>query len=70
MYVGQFGVVHKADLQKDRGSVPVAVKTTKKYKEPQEIENFIREQAVMAKMIHPNVVRLYGLVERGAFIQH
>ena len=45
----------------------MAVKTIKKYTEPQEVENFLKEQAVMAEMVHPNVVRLHGLIERGKF---
>ena len=61
-------MVYKAKLKRDYGNISVAVKTIKKYSEPQEVENFLREQAVMADMVHPNVVRLYGLVERGTYL--
>ena len=37
----------------------------KKCTEPEEINNFLKEQAVMTEMVHPNVVRLYGLIEQG-----
>lgn len=63
---GQFGVVYKANFIKTTGRVPVAVKSIKQYEEPQEIRNFLKEQAVMAEMVHPNVVKLYGLIQRGA----
>jgi serine/threonine protein kinase len=68
-FVGQFGRVYKADFVKDTGSVPVAVKSIKVYTESQK-RNFLREQAVMAEMVHPNVVRLYGLIERGMLCNH
>lgn len=50
---------------KSTGSVPVAVKSIKQYEEPQERRNFFKEQAAMREMAHPNVVRLYGFIERG-----
>ena len=64
---GNFGDVYKADYIPEGSSlenaIPVAVKTTKPGCSDSEKEEFLKEMAVMSKMIHhPNIVRLYGVV--------
>ena len=43
-------------------SVMVAVKTTKKDSTDKENAELLREMAVMSYMVHPNIVKLYGVV--------
>ena len=43
----------------------VAVKTTKAASSEKDKDNFMREMRIMSHMMHPNIVRLYGLVEDG-----
>ena len=45
--------------------VQVAIKTIKKYDSSKEMENLLKEMNVMAKLLHPNIVRLFGLVQQG-----
>ena len=62
---GQFSEVFKGVLQQ-RGaeSMPVAVKMTKKT-----ISDYLQqEMAIMSQMMHPNIVRLYGIVNEGMFV--
>lgn len=59
---GQFGKVYRARLSRGTASIDVAVKTIKRYESKKERT---REQAVMSQLAHPNVVRLYGLVQQG-----
>ena len=40
------------------------MKTVKVYSE-REMKNFKREMAIMSKMMHPNVVQLFGFVQEG-----
>ena len=63
---GQFGKVFKAVLNK-RGVEPiqVAVKTAKKSSSVKEKEEFEREMKIMSQMMHPNIVRFYGVVQEG-----
>ena len=44
----------------------VAVKGIK-HETEKEKNDFIREMSIMSKILHPNIVRLYGLVLRGLF---
>lgn len=62
---GQFGKVYRAKLHRGNMHLDVAVKTIKSYESEHERTAFLREQAIMAQMAHPNVVRLYGLVKQG-----
>ena len=63
--------MYKAKLHKGSGiSVAVAVKTIKKFKSEKETDDFLREMTVMSQMIHPNVVRLHGLVQQGIIIMY
>lgn len=43
----------------------MAIKTIKHYESETERENFLKEMNVMSKLMHPNIVRLFGLVEQG-----
>ena len=62
--IGQFGKVYKATLM--LGSrVTVAVKTIRRYTSEKERQDFMREMAIMAQMMHPNIIQLYGLVNEG-----
>lgn len=57
--------MYKALLQQGMEPVPVAVKTTKKTSSELEMASFMREMTIMSGMMHPNIVRLYGLVHDG-----
>lgn len=50
-----------------RGSEPisVAVKTAKKSTTAEEKGEFLREMNIMSKMVHPNIVQLYGVIRDG-----
>lgn len=63
---GQFGKIFKGVYKRTGGEgLPVAIKTIKKYESEKEIDSFQKEMAVMSKLIHPNIVRLFGLVKQG-----
>ena len=67
MSIGQYGKVFKGLFKKDKGvGHPVAVKTIKKYESQKEKDNFLKEMNIMSKLIHPNIVRLFGLVKQGS----
>ena len=60
--LGQFGAVYKATFRTSYGeSVPVAIKTIK-HETDADKEAFLKEMKVMSRMLHPNIVRLFGLV--------
>ena len=66
MSIGQYGKVFKGLFKKDEGlGHPVAVKTIKEYESQKEKDNFLKEMNIMSKLIHPNIVRLFGLVKQG-----
>lgn len=50
-----------------RGSEPisVAVKTAKKSTTEKDKVEFLREMNIMSKMVHPNIVQLYGIIREG-----
>ena len=60
---GQFGKVFKGIYR--RFGIQVAIKTSKQYESEQEKSSFQREMMMMSKLIHPNIVKLFGLVEEG-----
>ena len=62
---GQFGKVYKANLKRDVKEIKVAVKTIQRYTSEKETQDFMHEMSIMADMMHPNIIRLYGLVSKG-----
>lgn len=59
-HAGNFGKVYKALMRKKQHNVPVAVKVVYSVS-----PNFQKEITVMTEIIHPNIVRLYGLMNEG-----
>ena len=52
----------------DSRGMEVAIKTIKAN---QATDDFIKEMKVMSRLIHPNIVRFYGLIHRqGTYINH
>lgn len=67
-HIGEYGTVYKGTFKRggDKGTgIQIAIKTIKKYESSKEMENFLKEMNVMAKLLHPNIVRLFGLVQQG-----
>lgn len=64
---GQNGKVYKGLLRyhKSRAEVEVAIKTIKMCDSENEREDFLREMNVMSKLLHPNIVRFFGLTKQG-----
>ena len=66
MCTGHFGEVFKGTYRKGTGKcVTVAVKTIKKYQSEKETSDFLREMGIMSQLLHPNVIKLFGLVQQG-----
>ena len=64
--IGQYGKVFKGNYKRFEGpGYPVAVKTIKQYESEKEKDGFLKEMNVMSKLMHPNIVRLFGLVQQG-----
>ena len=63
LHVGEFGMVYKGIYKRsaDSKGMDVAIKTIKTN---QATDDFMKEMKVMSKLIHPNIVRLHGLVNR------
>ena len=57
---GQFGKVYKALMKKSTQTVQVAVKVVESIS-----PDFQKEVTIMSEIIHPNIVRLYGLMNEG-----
>ena len=64
MYKG----LHKSWKSQGPGH-PVAIKTIKQYESEKEKDEFLKEMNVMSKLMHPNIVRLFGLVQQGMHAQ-
>ena len=62
--LGAFGKVFRGELVVDGDTLEVAVKTVS-HKSEKERKNFRQEMVIMSKIVHPNVVRLYGLIPHG-----
>ena len=65
LILGQNGKVYKGLYKKTGAEVEVAIKTIKMSGSEKEKENFIKEMNVMSKLLHPNIVRLFGLTKEG-----
>ena len=65
LHAGHFGTQYTAELsQKPSGQrIKVVMKAVKKPLSQK--ENFIKDQAIIADMIHPNIVRFFGVVDQG-----
>ena len=64
---GQNGKVYKGLLQyhKTCAEVEVAIKTIKMCGSKNEREDFLKEMNVMSTLLHPNIVRFFGLTKQG-----
>ncbi len=64
MNTGQYGTVYKGEYRRlDGPKYFVAIKTIRQHES--EKEQFLTEMRVMSNMIHPNIIRLFGLVQQG-----
>ena len=64
--LGQHGKVFRGRYKRSEGAgYLVAVKTIKKYESEKEKDNFLKEMNIMSRLMHPNIVRLFGLVQQG-----
>lgn len=46
----------------------VAIKTIKRFESDKEKEKFLTEMKMMSNLMHPNIVRLFGLVQQGSHV--
>lgn len=67
LHTGHFGTQYTAELsQKPSGQrIKVVMKAIRKPLSQRGKENFIKDQAITADMIHPNIVRFFGVVDQG-----
>ena len=65
---GQFGKVFRGTLSRGAEKVVVAIKTTKKTSDEKQQAEFLKEMSIMSQLMHPNIVRLYGLVQKGELV--
>ena len=66
--LGEYGKVFKGRYKRNEGpdpGYPVAIKTIKKYESEKEKDRFLKEMNIMSKLMHPNIVHLFGLVQQG-----
>ena len=63
---GQFGMVNKGKwLAADGGADKVAIKTLRPEAKEEEKVKFLQEAAINGQFMHPNIVRLHGVVTIG-----
>lgn len=62
---GQFGLVNMGEWSQSSEVTDVAVKTLRPQSSDEEKVKFLQEAAIMGQFLHPNVVRLYGVVTVG-----
>ena len=61
---GEFGIVYKAEwMDSPQGPLQVAVKSLHRQEEENRYK-LLKEAAIMGQFNHPNVVRLYGVVDQ------
>ena len=65
MGAGQFGTVNKGLWQLSTGTMEIAVKTLKPNITEEDKIKFLQEAAIMGQFLHPNVVKLHGVVTVG-----
>ena len=59
---GQFGTVSKGTWESHYGSIEVAVKMLQPQASDEEKVKFLQESAIMGQFLHPNIVKLHGVV--------
>ena len=59
---GQFGTVSKGIWESHYGSIEVAVKMLQPQASDEEKLKFLQESAIMGQFLHPNIVKLHGVV--------
>ena len=62
---GQFGTVNKGLWQSPDGTMEVAVKTLQPNASEMDKVKFLQEAAIMGQFLHPDVVKLHGVVTVG-----
>ena len=67
---GQFGTVSQGVWNSSTGPVDVAVKTLNDDTSEEEKVKFLQEAAIMGQFLHPNVVKLHGVVTLGDPVSH
>ena len=67
--LGQFGEVFIAILQRHESAPPiqVAMKSFKNIHNCKQEANFMKEMAQLSQLVHPNIVKMYGIVLEGMF---
>ena len=66
LHKGQYGEVYKAEYVKGtKSNLTVAVKAIKKYQSQKAHDDFLEEMDILSQFVHPNIIKLYGLVQQG-----
>ena len=61
---GEFGIIYKGEwVSSLQGPVQVAVKSLRREEEESRYK-LLKEAAIMVQFNHPNVVRLYGVIDK------
>ena len=68
--LGQYGKVYKGLFKKRSAEIEVAIKTIKICGSDKENENFMKEMSVMSTLLHPNIIRFFGLTRQGETVSH